>query len=227
MFFQRKACANTSLFSNSKANNNKLRWPRNIKRSPKQSLGDFFLFFPLTTIETISGVTKERINLLNLELNRKWKGMLKFLSNVQFFKRVIFEGQNKKSNLASVFFFLAQCLLFDKCIFWMQGCFKLFDLTGAKNDLCPMHGLSPWTERNLSKDKASFRIQWHHAKKQSEISLGKIAWTVWVYLSFRSISYGRHRLRTAILNIFSQKLSWQRVRPKFLQKNKIHTIKES
>lgn len=29
-------------------------------------------------------------------------------------------------------------------------------------------------------------------------------------------------LRTAILNIFSQKLSWQRVRIKFLQRNKIH-----
>lgn len=104
MFFQTKACANNSLFSNSKANNNELRWPRNIKRSSKQSLGDLFLFFPLT-LETISGVTKEGINLLNLELNRKWKGMLKFLLNVQVFKRVIFEGKNKKANLASVFFF--------------------------------------------------------------------------------------------------------------------------
>lgn len=201
MFFQRKACANKSLFSNSKANNNKLRWPRNIKRSPKQSLGDFFLFFPVTTMETISGVTKEGINLLNLELNRKWKGMLKFLSNVQFFKRVIFEGQ-KKTNFGVRFsFFLAQFFLFDKSIFLMQGCFKLFDLTGAKNDSYPMRGLSPWTERNWCKDHASFRIQWHHTKRQSEITLGKIARTVWVYLSFHSISYGRHRLRTANCHI--------------------------
>lgn len=70
--------------------------------------------------------------------------MLKFLLNVQFFERVIFEGQNKKTNLGVRFsFFLAQFFLFDKSIFLMEGCFKLFDLTGAKNDSYPMRGLSP------------------------------------------------------------------------------------
>lgn len=144
MFFQRKACANKSLFSNSKANNNKLRWPRNIKRSPKQSLGDFFSIFPSDNNGNNFRSYKGRDKSVKLRTKSEMKRNVEISLKCAIFQKGNLRGAKKKLILASVsVFFLAQFFLFDKSIFLMQGCFKLFDLTGAKNDSYPMRGLSP------------------------------------------------------------------------------------